>query len=398
MRKTIFITLSLILALNQVFPQSCLPQGITFSLQSQIDDFQVNYPDCIEIEGDVTIIYDNIQHLDGLNVLEAIGGTLTIDGCDDLTDITGLSNITYVGGDFFIENTTQLESLEGLSSLIEVGGMLHIQNNTALVSLNGFDNLQTIQGILFVGSHQNLVSFQGLENLEEIHGDLLVFNNDMVSLDGLTSLTHISGRLSIEYNNIQDIGIPSLVSVGDDLNVFYSPELESITGFDNLETVGGNLNIWHNVNLTDISGFAGIDATSIANLYISENILLRECAIQSVCDYLADPGGSVQILINGPGCNNEEEVIEACESVTIPVVIQKEQIKLYPNPANALLQIEGIDVDLVDEVNVYDLCGYRVITTNPTNGSIDISFLKPGVYTLELISEVFTAKVRFVTQ
>ena len=33
----------------------CLPQGIIFTIQAQIDSFQVNYPGCTEIEGYVEI-------------------------------------------------------------------------------------------------------------------------------------------------------------------------------------------------------------------------------------------------------------------------------------------------------------------------------------------------------
>ncbi len=33
----------------------CLPEGITFTTQAQIDNFQLNYPGCTEIEGDMKI-------------------------------------------------------------------------------------------------------------------------------------------------------------------------------------------------------------------------------------------------------------------------------------------------------------------------------------------------------
>ena len=36
--------------------QSCLPDGITFTRQSEIDNFHINFPNCTQIEGDVTII------------------------------------------------------------------------------------------------------------------------------------------------------------------------------------------------------------------------------------------------------------------------------------------------------------------------------------------------------
>ena len=38
-----------------LLPNYCLPEGITFTTQEQIDNFQTNYPGCTEIEGDVYI-------------------------------------------------------------------------------------------------------------------------------------------------------------------------------------------------------------------------------------------------------------------------------------------------------------------------------------------------------
>ena len=58
--------------------QACLPDGITFSTQEQIDNFQTNYPNCSEIEGSVAISGDDITNLNGLNVLTSIGGDLMI--------------------------------------------------------------------------------------------------------------------------------------------------------------------------------------------------------------------------------------------------------------------------------------------------------------------------------
>jgi hypothetical protein len=48
---------------------TCLPEGINFTTQAQIDNFQTNYPGCTEIEGDVLILGSNITNLTGLSVL-----------------------------------------------------------------------------------------------------------------------------------------------------------------------------------------------------------------------------------------------------------------------------------------------------------------------------------------
>jgi hypothetical protein len=76
MRRLSFVFLVLMFIRVSGPAQSCLPEGITFNRQSQIDSFQVNYPGCTEIEGDVTITGNIIYDLNGLNVLTSIGGNL----------------------------------------------------------------------------------------------------------------------------------------------------------------------------------------------------------------------------------------------------------------------------------------------------------------------------------
>jgi hypothetical protein len=72
----ILITINISLFTIHAFSQPCLPEGITFNTQEQIDDFQINYPNCTEIEGDVLIEGNDITNLDGLDVLTAVGGNL----------------------------------------------------------------------------------------------------------------------------------------------------------------------------------------------------------------------------------------------------------------------------------------------------------------------------------
>ena len=119
-----FITLIFILFIVEVNTQaqSCLPEGITFTTQSQVDSFQANYPGCTQVEGDVTIQeygYDfRIYDLSGLNVLTSIGGDLSIIDNYYLTSLNGLNNLKFISGSLFIEGTIYgnpyLTSLSGL--------------------------------------------------------------------------------------------------------------------------------------------------------------------------------------------------------------------------------------------------------------------------------------------
>ena len=86
--------------------QPCLPEGITFTTQAQINSFQTIYPDCTEIVGDVLIIGWSITNLDGLNVLTSIGGNLLI----GITSINGMGWLECNGN-------PNLENIVGLSNL-----------------------------------------------------------------------------------------------------------------------------------------------------------------------------------------------------------------------------------------------------------------------------------------
>ena len=109
------------MALSASVQSQCLPEGITFTTQEEIDSFQVNYPGCTEIEGDVTIGGFNnptdITNLEGLSMVTSIGGSLLINslmaGNQSLTSLEGLENLTSIGGDLVIENNETLSSLTG---------------------------------------------------------------------------------------------------------------------------------------------------------------------------------------------------------------------------------------------------------------------------------------------
>ena len=115
-----------------VSAQGCLPEGITFTTQEEIDNFQNNYPGCTEIEGDVTIGGDyinpsDITNLEGLSVVTSIGGYVVIH-YTDIANLTGLENLTSIGGNFVI-TYTDITNLTGLGNLTSIGGSVFLSFN-----------------------------------------------------------------------------------------------------------------------------------------------------------------------------------------------------------------------------------------------------------------------------
>jgi hypothetical protein len=61
--------------------------------------------------------------------------------------------------------------------------------------------------------------------------------------------------------------------------------------------------------------------------------------------------------------------------------ITKPRIRLYPNPTNSILYIDGVVENI--NVSVYNALGQEVINTVTVNNSIDVSTLSQGIYYLQ---------------
>ncbi len=198
--------LALLAGISVLDAQNCLPGGITFSTQAEVDAFPANYPGCTHIEGNVTINDGdnsaNITNLNGLSNITSIGGDLSAFlGCDGLTNLNGLNDLTTIGGRLEIFDCDGLINLNGLNSLTSIGGRMDIHASDALINLSGLDNLLSVGGVCQVHSNDAQTSMDGLGSLTSVGGAFDVYENGLLTnLDGITSLTTIGDGLFI-FNN-----------------------------------------------------------------------------------------------------------------------------------------------------------------------------------------------------
>jgi hypothetical protein len=165
----------------------CLPEGIDFTSQQEIDEFQDYYPNCVEIEGDVKISGDDIIDLNGLSQLTYVGGDLSIYGNDSLEDLSGLDNLVTIGGD------------------LNIGKDLHpwgTSGNPSMTSLIGLDNLSSIGGNLFIAYNPSLTELFGLDSLSAASIDsLFIFDNMSLSSCNANSICDYL----LNYNGFSEI-------------------------------------------------------------------------------------------------------------------------------------------------------------------------------------------------
>lgn len=320
--------------------QSCLPGGITFLNQAQVDNFIQNNPGCRQIEGSVYFLQT------------------------DVTNVDSLLHITRIGGDLLINGNDNLQNLHGLASLQSVGGAMRIQNNNALRKLDGLENFKRAEGDFFyIGSNLVLNSLEGLSSLDTVAGIFQVWAHD--SLTGLR-------------------GLENLRSVGEAFAVFNNGHLGSLTGIEGLAHVGGDLRINNNLTLTDISALDHPVQIEGA-LSINDNVLLSECAVFAVCSYLAAPSTFVAISNNATGCADDTEVESACLSSTGEAA-PMQAVRLFPNPASGLVNIIADNLQ-IEKISLYDLAGRPVLSAKNANNQIDLSGLPAGFYQVVISGE-----------
>lgn len=240
--RKIFFILALIVPVIPALSQSCLPNGITFTNQEQIDNFAANFPDCTEIEGFVTIN-------------DAVDG--------NITNLFGLIQLSHIGGDLQIIQNEALEQLTGLHFLQSVGGSVWITQNPTITTLDGLNNLQSVGGFFQVSFNDNLFNLNGIEKLNTVSTYFAIqFNETLSNLDGINNLASVGTFFTIQQNpNLKTIeSFPQLVSVDGFFTIQFNDELEMLSGFDNLHYVGDFMTIQQNHKLNTINGFEMVDS------------------------------------------------------------------------------------------------------------------------------------------
>jgi len=293
MKKLVVLIFALPIIQLTTNAQPCLPGGITFTTQEQIDSFQINYPNCSEVEGDVSIGggMGGIWNLNGLNVLTSIGGSFSICYNESLTSLCGMDNLEFVGGDLNIGGfvppglghaNDSLTSIADLVSLNSIGGDLLIADNPNLIDLTGLENLESVSGSVGIYHNTSLVNLIALENaVASITEDLMISGNSgLISLSGLEGMSSVHGTLQISSNDMLTnlTGLEGLTNIEDNLLIMGNDNLNILTGLDNMTSVGGYLRIHNNDALESLMGLHNLTSIGHADygwsLFISENDVL----------------------------------------------------------------------------------------------------------------------------
>ena len=111
----------------------------------------------------------------------------------------------------------------------------------------------------------------------------------------------------------------------------------------------------------------------------------RLCAVQVVCETLQANPAYVNISGNATGCQNNQEVLEACLTPVSPELEVLPACVLFPNPVHHALHVFVNVPNQEVTIWIRDISG-RVWMQNTffRNQQVDLSFLNAGIYFVEI--------------
>lgn len=396
--------------------QSCLPEGIKFISQAQIQAFPANYPGCVSIIGDVVIAEEmegDINNLNGLSQVISIQGFLEIQDNDALPDLRGLDALEEIGGKLSIFYNPSLNALDGMEQIRSIGNSVRISSNAKLEQIAALSRLRIINGDLLVQYNDALTNLSGLHNINTISGHLIIgYNSLLTSLEGLNSLTSIGEVLQIEKNvNLRSLqGLSSLLTIGQDLiiddnaqlknldglegliktggflQIVNNEQLESLRSLSSLTAVNGLMQIYNNPMLLSLSGLENIDPETIRDLALIACPNLHQCSVKSVCNYLKSPANKASISGNEDLCNSRAVILNGCSSSIGNGRPRPKEIVLFPNPTFDQVNVKGFEVENI-QLKLSDSLGRLIRTETITQNQFDLSGLPGGIYFVELTAE-----------
>ncbi len=408
-----FLVISLLFFVQSLKSQ-CPPGNVILHTQEEVDQFQVDYPNCSNFQGDIQIgcidcntdivdlssfsqltsvsgdffiwYNENLSSLVGLENMINIGGDIILVNNASLASLVGLENLGSIGGTFRLSNAS-LTSLEGLESLSTIGGTFYITSNPGLNTLTGLGSNVSIGGSLSISDNDNLTNLVGLESVNTLGVSLFIKdNNNLSSLTGLENFTSISGSLQISTNsNLVDLtGLDNLIFVGDDLRIIANNNLISLAALESLMDINGDLVLIGNTNLNDLMGldnvtFVGHELrieqsnlsnldgltglTIIGSLYILDNDNL--VSIQGL-ENVTNP------LVGGAFISNNENLSICC--AILPFLSTASTISIHDNAPGC-----NSEADIIDSCTPTDPCDALSITTSSSasgsSGSVTITGL-----------------------
>lgn len=279
------------------------------NLLSNIHSIQ-NLKGLKRVNGIVSIVGTSLQHLNGLENLTAIGGSIGISENPQLVNIESLSSLTSIGKNLFIGNNSKILNLNGLEALVAVEDMVYLRENASLTNIDDLGKIQSFKRLILESCPIESIQSLGNSQIEKLSYLAIANCDELTNLNGLEHL-----------QRIEDPSIDSPIGI----SIIDNAKLENIDALKNIKFISNKLSIKNN------------------------EVLNNCCAIQHLLDDDLENGytenGNINIQDNPDFCNTPSSILEHCKETTntcenIQITTKNNQIELSGlTAANEIIKV-----------------------------------------------------------
>lgn len=305
---------------------------------------------------------EKIKNLEGLNLLESVGGTLNISNCYSLTSLEGISSLKSIGG-LRLSNNVELIDISLLNKITSLNKGLTIYNTKSLNSLFGLNNIKSIGGRLDISENKGLSSINDLSNA----------NFTALTYLGITSNPTLALCQELNICNYLFSGGENYIAGNSSGCLNYDTLIESCNAAWK-NTITGNIKI-------DIDGNGCGNQTN--DLPMKQNIVRVTDRTDTYTTY-ADSNGAYKLYVPKGTYKVESDspilyynIDPVSQSVTFPGVGDKVNVDFCAVPSTILNDVKIVIIPYQAarpgfETTYKILCSNRGTTT--MNGTINFSF------------------------
>lgn len=126
---------------------------------------------------------------------------------------------------------------------------------------------------------------------------------------------------------------------------------------------------------------------------MKNHIIILFIAFAPINIYSQNNNPRVSPVLAGALSNNIMSYVVGKIYVLPPVVVPRKtnekeivanNIKIYPNPVTNILTVETLDKSFVKSIEISEMTGKIIYSSNLENNTIDLSFLDRGFYSIKL--------------
>ena len=275
----------------------------------------------------------------------------------------GCSEDDACEGDALLRGQADLDKLAALSCGTLTGNL--VIDHSQLTSVDGLESLRHIYGVLTITDNEVLESLSGLANLETVGtglvpegasgGDLSVSNNPNLTAISLTNLTEVGGIFHIGGNrNLTDLdGLESLRRAYA-IDLHRVPALTEIGGLSGLSSVSW-VSIREMTSLQTLDGLGGLTTTGGSVLIDTNPSLTTINALEN----LVWVGGDLGISSNG-----------MLEEISLPN-LERVGGNVYSLVSGNLVLTSNASLETLSLPSLTEVGGQLSIMSNPLVPSFD---------------------------